>query len=353
MTSTATAVRVGKDQSPHPLKGIINTNDYPLCCALCSVAFPDGFASDFSVIFACCGKELCLACRQAGRDDDPRRCPTCTCKAFIAGTIGTLKKSAKKGHAWAQRLLGQTFHNGDGVSKSHYDAVRWYRKAAAKGHPLAFYSLSYLHMEGEGGCKRDLLEAMKCAKTMAEIDPRLSNVAVEVTCDIADRYIDDDNCSEAISILQPLAEKGFARAQHLLGRAYFYTGYYKLALKKLTRAALHSEENAWYAMRCCQRIEPTPRPQARFWLGIAREAGAMWDMNDVRSELREIRKNCKTCGAKLNSTTRKLCKGCKTYCYCSVECQKIHWDRSEDGHRAECKEVMGLAEKIKACRVES
>ena len=353
MTSIATAVGVGKDQSPHPLKGIINTNDDPLCCALCSVAFPDAFASGFSLISNCCGKELCLACRQAGRDDDPRRCPTC--KALSFGTIGALKKSAKKGHVWAQYLLGEAFYSGDVVSKSHYDAVRWYRKAAAKGHPLALYSLSYLHMEGEGGCKRDLLEARKCAKTMMEIDPRLSNTFGNVTCHIADRYVDDDNFDEAFSILQPLAEKGFALAQHLLGEAYFYASHWKLALEEFTRAALQSEkDSAFFAMRCCYCIEPTPLPQARFWLGIARKRGeddvpiSQENMNDVQSELREIRKSCKTCGIKLNSTTRKLCKGCKTYCYCSVECQQIHWNRSEDGHRDECKEVMGLAEKIKA-----
>ena len=42
-----------------------------------------------------------------------------------------MKKNAKKGFAWAQHLLGQSFYHGDGVTISHYDAVRWYRKAAA------------------------------------------------------------------------------------------------------------------------------------------------------------------------------------------------------------------------------
>ena len=68
---------------------------------------------------------------------------------------------------------------------------------------------------------------------------------------------------------------------------------------------------------------------------------------EVHSALCKMRKTCFICGVDLNTTTRKLCKGCKTFCYCSVECQKVHWDRSEDGHRDECKQVMELNKKMK------
>ena len=66
----------------------------------------------------------------------------------------------------------------------------------------------------------------------------------------------------------------------------------------------------------------------------------------LRSKLREISDSCGGCGAALEGDTRQYCRGCKAFCYCSRECQKMHWNRTDGGHRAECKEAQDQACKI-------
>ena len=67
----------------------------------------------------------------------------------------------------------------------------------------------------------------------------------------------------------------------------------------------------------------------------------------LKKDLRGFRKECATCGTALDRSNRKLCKGCRNHCYCSRECQKVHWNRKNDGHRAECKEAQELKVQIR------
>ena len=341
-------------RSAHPLKGIINTNDDPLRCATCSVVFPDGSYCNYSFTLTCCGKQICYDCEELVYDDKISSCLLCNGK----GTIGLLKKHAKRGQAWAKYHLGLQCHHGEEVAKSDYDAVRWYRKAAAQGNPMAYLCLALHHRKGNG-CKRDLPLAMAQTEKMMEIDPRLTTAAYVSMSGIADEYTDDKHFDTAIAILTPLAEAGHEPFQNSLGRTYYIMNQEALGLKWATKSALQGgRHSAVLAMQCCRFSKPALVAQARFWLSEATKIEDLTpfeleNMGHVRSDLHEIRRSCTTCGVDLNSSTRKLCKGCKTYCYCSVECQKIHWDRSEDGHRSECKEVMALAKKIKDCKVET
>ena len=341
--------------SAHPLKGIINTNDDPLRCASCSVVFPDGNGADECVLYTCCGKDVCIVCDEQCRVYEPKSNRCLLCNSTALGNVGLLKKQAKRGYAWAQHHLGQNYDCGvDGVAQSDHSALRWLQKAAAKGHPHAYWRLSVLYMNGNACCKRDLSTAAEYADKMQKADPRLTNIVRNLYCKIGHGYNDDERYFEAISILHPLAEKGFALAQHKLGRAYFHLDQEAKALEWTTASALQGGRiSAYLAMECCQFIDPPLLAQARFWFGIARQRGEDdgegrdEDMVQFHSTLCNMRKTCWVCEVELDTTTRKLCKGCKTFCYCSVECQKIHWDRSEDGHRDECKEVMALAEKMK------
>jgi TPR repeat protein len=283
------------------------------------------------------------------------------CNATNVGSIGLIKKQAKKGRAWAQAHLGRAFRYGEGVAQSDYEALRWQRKAAAQGNPRAYGQLSHFYFYGIGGCKRDLsvaVDYIEKVKKAVAIDPRSADADLvsDGLCDVGCEYIKDDQFDEAIAILEPLAEKGFARAQHLLAIEFYRMNQDALALKWTTAAALQGfRPSAYLAMLCSRSIEPVTVPQVRFWWNVARKRGEddgqvrASNMDEVREDLRQMRGSCTVCSVALgtDTCTRKSCKGCNMYCYCSVDCQKIHWGRSEDGHRAECEEVQALEEKMK------
>mmetsp|Transcript_32216 Transcript_32216/g.70815 ORF Transcript_32216/g.70815 Transcript_32216/m.70815 type:complete len:365 (+) Transcript_32216:258-1352(+) len=340
---------------PISLKGITSTNDDPDACAFCSDPF---FMVDLErkingAVNICCGKSICLNCNDydrtfigAGRS---KRCSFCNSPAIVGdkGNIGALKKHAKKGAAWAQFVLGNWFEYGsNSLSKSEHDAKRWYEKAAKQGHPEAMVRLGNFYLDGVGGCTVNLSKAREYAEKAMSLDGNVVDLSLDLLLEISDRV----GPGEAKSILVPLAENGIPRAQLGLGAVFALEDNFLAAKKWFEASALQGNEAAdRVILSFCSNI--LNMPETNFWFNIVYKPGMTLDVvaqelqESTGRRLRQLRDNCGGCGIKLDGDRRKYCKQCRTYCYCSRECQKLHWSRTE-GHRSECMAVRALEEKI-------
>ena len=95
--------------------------------------------------------------------------------------------------------------------------------------------------------------------------------------------------------------------------------------------------------------------QARFWLnkvqlseiidpGLRRSAAVEYFR--LGPIFRTMRDSCGGCGAEFDGMERKYCRECRTFCYCSRACQKLHWNRKDDGHREDCLGLKDLKKQL-------
>ena len=63
--------------------------------------------------------------------------------------VAKCRECAEKGNPKAQFYLGMCYSNGEGVEKDGTEAVKWYRRAAAQGHPAARKCLAELGVAWE------------------------------------------------------------------------------------------------------------------------------------------------------------------------------------------------------------
>lgn len=70
------------------------------------------------------------------------------------------RKSADHGHPLAQNDLGDMYANGEGVSKSYTEALKWYLKAANQGNTRSQMTLGIMYADGRGVVQNDT-EALK------------------------------------------------------------------------------------------------------------------------------------------------------------------------------------------------
>jgi TPR repeat protein len=69
------------------------------------------------------------------------------------GALAVYSQAADLGHPRAMAVLGNMYHDGQGVSKNLGLALKWYTEAAMRGNRGAQYSLAGMYEEGEGVAK--------------------------------------------------------------------------------------------------------------------------------------------------------------------------------------------------------
>ena len=361
-------------KEPHPLKGIINTNDDPFACALChdSVREDTTFLTIFTMF--CCGKGLCEPCYESCEYD--RECWIARACLVCPGSrqkdpIKALKKHAKKGHPWAHHFLGDLYFHGSGVRKSYLEASRWFDFAAKKGHPEALMEMGMIYLNGEPNVAVDLSKAEVCFETALSVLPSMDycrDFLLEIAKEHQRANTDESN-AKAKSILLSITKGPIntndpavydqSDALYRLGRFHYKDGSIHDAYEALVSCMICAGEKkvmgevVHFAMLCAGQLGL--EAQARFWFCKVKLSEiidhdfrrmAAKDYFWASAKFREQRDTCGGCGAQFEGKDRKYCRRCRTFCYCSRDCQKLHWNRKEDGHREDCLGLKELKEQL-------
>ena len=73
--------------------------------------------------------------------DDVGDCTETLLKTDPDRVVGACRRLAEQGNASAQDALGAMYATGRGVLKAYQQALKWYRRAAEQGLPIAEYNL--------------------------------------------------------------------------------------------------------------------------------------------------------------------------------------------------------------------
>ena len=346
------------------LKGIISTNDDPGKCAMCSdpivLSGEQHATTTRSVSMRCCGKQFCDECDPCEDGDcglaldllGESRCNFCNALESDIASLSLQKANA--GTAWAQYAEGLHHLH---LEQSPRVASLWIMKAAANGHPEAFLRLSEL-CRGEGRDPLDLLAAQAFVKKARSLHPDLALRSNEILAGVAEDFLENGAVEEAMGILSDIANEVDPNALdgslcHRIFESSRRIKLYQLAGDMSARSFCHGAVGSAFLASGCYTLSEH-YALSKLWLSVACKTKAgdrSWASNkqqrdEIRSKLREIRDSCGGCDAALEGDTRKWCRGCKAFCYCSKECQKLHWNRADGGHRAECKETQDQARKM-------
>lgn len=186
---------------PHPLKGIINTNDDPFSCAFCA----KGLVDSTWRIAVCCGKEVCESCH-GQRPEEARVCSLCGTKSEKG--LKVAKKHSRKGCPCAQYVLASLYDAGHLVRRSPSEAFRMFEMAAKSGHPGAMEKMGKIFLDGTNNITADLSKARHYFEKVLAVDGWYHDRNRAGLLRVAEEYLElesDEATSTAKSILLSIA----------------------------------------------------------------------------------------------------------------------------------------------------
>ena len=135
-----------------------------------------------------------------------------------AEAVKWFRKAAKRGHAMAQNNLGKCYNNGQGIEQDYAEAVKWFRKAAEQDLADAETILGLRYYNGEG-VRQDYAEAVKWFRKAAEQDLAEAETLLGLSYYKGEGVRQD--YAEAVGWFKKSAEQGDVFGQLMLGACYF------------------------------------------------------------------------------------------------------------------------------------
>jgi TPR repeat protein len=203
-----------------------------------------------------------------------------------AGGVRRYRQAAEQGHALAAVMLGDAYESGEGVAEDRIQALVWFRRAADQGNAWGQYHVGAYYERGWGGLTADIRAARQwyglaaaqghdgaraSLEALAYLKPpepaaTISTTAPELAA-VGTAYNGGDY-DRAFALLRPLAERGQAEAQTLLGDLYLHGR----GVAGDAAAAV-----AWYRKASDRSYAPAMRALAKCYevgLGVPRDMDA-------------------------------------------------------------------------------
>ena len=167
-----------------------------------------------------------------------------------------VRSLAERGGAVSQDRVGRMYYDGQGVTQSYQEALKWFRLAAAQGNASAQNSLGVMYADSQGVTQNDqeALKWFRLAAAQGDAGGQNNIGTVYYTGHGVTR-----NYREAVKWYRLAADQGNAEAQYNIGTMYAegrgVTQSYQEALKWFRLAAAQGDARAQHSLEFPEMVQ--------------------------------------------------------------------------------------------------